>query len=99
MTMTKGRMAADWLRDQMLLLDCEAEAADAPLYGIGAAVALVGRTTMGNWLHYIHFTAEGKLLPFAGGGRGNPFRGGPAHAAVEAAERVGITGLYGLNVL
>lgn len=43
-------------------------------------------TDPNKWLAHIGFTLDGKLLPFANGQRGTPWRYGPANAATLAAE-------------
>lgn len=56
----------------------------------GRATVGVDRTTHNTdpnkWLAHISFTPDGKLLPFANGQRGTPWRGGPSNAATLAAE-------------
>ncbi len=77
-----GQARADRLADALRGLGHEAEAFRQ--YGRNSVgVHRVGPSTAGTWRQIVSFTDEGSLVPFAGGGRGNPWRHGAEHRAVE----------------
>ena len=82
-----GLARAEHLAEALRGLGHEAEAFRQFGQWNSVGVHRVGPGTAGTWRHIVSFTDDGKLVPFAGGGHGNPWRGGPAHNAVEEAAR------------
>jgi hypothetical protein len=80
-----GKVRAEHLATALRVLGHEAEAFRQYDQWNAVGVHRVRPGTAGTWRHIVSFTADGKLVPFAGGGRGNPWRGGPEHRAVEEA--------------
>jgi hypothetical protein len=82
-----GMARAEHLAEALRGLGHEAEAFRQHGQWNAVGVHRVEPGTAGTWRHVVSFTDGGLLVPFAGGGRGNPWRGGPEHNAVEEAAR------------
>jgi hypothetical protein len=81
-----GMARAEFLAEALRNLGHVAEAFQQ--YGQPAVgVDRVQPWTTGTWMRIVTFTNEGELVNFAGGSRGNPWRHGPEHDAVERACR------------